>query len=80
MVGQLNFEHQDWKSKVQVFNHSLSQLEAYVRKMSQLSSSKNISQLLSPIHRLIRARTQLYEIIVDILMEVLYVFEESKKL
>ena len=60
MMNQLNFEFQDWKERIQNFKNSLARIEEYVEELKKITSTKNLTDMLSPVHRLVRDKTQLY--------------------
>ena len=78
-MSELQFQYQDWKERINNFKLNVSKIEAHVSELTKITSTKNLSNLMSPVHRLVRDKTQLFQIILDIFMECYYVFEECKE-
>lgn len=75
---KLNFEVQDWKEQVARVKELSKELQRYVGVMKSISRSPNISKINQKVFKLIKNRTQLYEILQDIYEEFTLIYETCK--
>ncbi len=75
---KLNFEVQDWREQVARVKELSKELQRYVGVMKSISRSPNISKINQKVFKLIKNRTQLYEILQDIYEEFTLIYETCK--
>lgn len=78
-VQKLSFEAQDWREQAARVRELLKELARYVGVLKAIARSGNISRINQKVFKLVKNRTQLYEIIQDLYEEFVLVFESCKE-
>lgn len=78
-VQKLNFEGQDWREQAGRVRELVKELGRYVGVLKGITRSGNISRIHQKVFKLVKNRTQLYEIIQDLYEEFILVYETCKE-
>lgn len=78
-VQKLNFEVQDWREQAGRVKELIKELTRYVGVLKAITRSSNISKINQKVFKLVKNRTQLYEIIQDLYEEFILIYETCKE-
>lgn len=78
-VQKLNFEVQDWREQANRVKELIKELTRYVGVLKAITRSSNISKINQKVFKLVKNRTQLYEIIQDLYEEFILIYETCKE-
>lgn len=78
-IQKLNFEVQDWREQAGRVRELIKELTRYVGVLKAITRSSNISRIHQKVFKLVKNRTQLYEIIQDLYEEFILIYETCKE-
>jgi hypothetical protein len=78
-IQKLNFDVQDWREQANRVRELIKELVRYVGVLKAIMKSPSIAKINQKVFKLVKNRTQLYEILQDLYEEFLLVYETCKE-